>query len=935
MHAMPNICRTSLLAGALAGFLCLSPFPHGWAQSTAGIARSDIPRLAFEKYTLPNGLQVILHTDHKLPMVHVDSWYHVGSKNEAPGRTGFAHLFEHMMFEGSKNANAKYLSFIERAGANIFEGGVNGTTSDDRTNYYVTLPSGNLEYALWLESDRLATLTDVLTQAKLDNERNIVENERLQRVENTPYGRAFPLIYENLFPASHPYRHSVLGSHEDLATASVDDVKNFFHTYYTPNNLSLAITGDFDIATAKRLIEKYYGPIPTGPALDRPKEWVPSIDTEKIVDVNDHVPQERTYFVWPAPAYFGPGDADLDLVSLILTDGLSSRLTKSLVYEKQLCSDVTSFQESEEIGGFFLVSATARSEASLPKIESVLGQEIHRLATDGPTVEEISRAKAKWEFQYVTGLERIGASGGQGDVLNLYNTFLGDPDKFALDVRRHRDATQSSLMQAVAKWLDTNKRLLIRFHPERFAAPVGPLTLDRSKQPALAADLPFHVPDVQTASLDNGIKLFVVERRDLPKVAVRLAARAGSIADPAGLDGLASLTTEMMIRGTKSASAFEIDDRLGNLGVSLDLEADREYSALSLEVLRSNLAAAVSIMADVARNPSFPDDELQRQRKIHLGTLSQVADDPRAVSRRLAPMLAFGRDHPYGRPVRGLKSTIDKIEKSDLEGFHEKYWKPGSAALVFVGDISLDEAVALSKQTFGSWTGGAAPTVAIGPARPMGQGKVFLVNHPDAAQTVVSQILTGPTRDASEYYPFTLADAVWGGGAGARLGMNLREDKAYSYGVYTFRWTYSANSMWMATGGVQSDKTKESLIEFQRELHFIAGEKPITDNELATAQRSRIRGYAQQFEAMSRVCDQIVSLFAVGRPVTDLQREPEELDRATLASVNAAAEKFAAPSHATLLLVGDRSKIEAGVRSLNIGEVVLVDAEGNPVRSTQ
>ena len=286
----------------------------GGAKSSVG-STSDVPKIVFEKYTLPNGLQVILHVDRKLPMVHVNNWYHVGSKNERIGRTGFAHLFEHMMFEGSKDANAKYMGFIEKAGANLFEGGVNGTTNEDRTNYFESVPSGSLEYVLWLESDRLATLTDVLTKEKLDNERDIVKNERRQGLENQPYGRAFMLITENVFPNGHPYAHTVIGSHEDLSAASVEDVKDFFRTYYTPNNLSLAITGDFDGAAAKRLIEKYYDPIPPGPALDRPKHWIAGLNGEKIIEVKDHVPQERTYFAWPSPAFFDPDDASLDLVS--------------------------------------------------------------------------------------------------------------------------------------------------------------------------------------------------------------------------------------------------------------------------------------------------------------------------------------------------------------------------------------------------------------------------------------------------------------------------------------------------------------------------------------------------------------------------------------------------------------------------------------------
>jgi len=897
-------------------------------QATA--SGSDVPRIVFEKYTLPNGLQVILHVDHKLPMVHVNNWYHVGSKNERIGRSGFAHLFEHMMFEGSKDANTKYFSFIEKAGANLFEGGVNGTTSEDRTNYFESVPSGSLEYVLWLESDRLATLTDVLTKEKLDNEREIVKNERRQGLESEPYGRWYMLVQENLFPYGHPYAHTVIGSHEDLSAASVEDVKDFFKTYYTPNNLSLAITGDFDVAEAKRLVAKYYGPIPPGPALDRPKHWVPVLSAEKILEVKDHVPQERTYFAWPSPAFFDPGDAELDLASLILTDGLSSRLNKSLVYDRQLCSDVVSFQSSEEMAGIFVVWATARPGASLSQVEQTVTDEIARLAKDGPTPGELNRAKTKWEFQYITGLERIGGFGGKADLLNTYNTYLGDPDKFAADVQRHRAVTAEGLRQVAPRWLDTRNRVLVRFHPETSTAEAG-VAIDRTKQPELGADRPFQAPEVKSAKLDNGMQVLVVERQDLPKVSVILVTRAGSFYDPTGKEGLASFEIETMKRGTKTKKALEIDDALGNLGTSLGGFANLEYSTLDFEVLQRNLAPALAVVADVARNPSFPPDEVAREKKKRLAMLAQEETEPNIIARRLSYRLAFGPSHPYGRFVTGFPSTVEKFTSEDLSQFHDTYWKPGGTALIFAGDISLPEATDLAKRNFGSWSGGAPPAVTIPPPQPVGPGKVFMVNRPDAAQTLVTEILPGPTRSAPDYYALRLADAVWGGAAGARLGMNLREQKGYSYGVFSFTIPYSKYGMWRAAGGVETNKTKESLVEFTKELKYIAGEKPVSEKELTDAKHERVRGYAQQFESMGSVAGQIRSLWVVGQPLTELEREPDELQKASLDAVNAAARKYAAPGGATLLLVGDLSKIEPGVRELNLGEVVIIDAEARPV----
>src|SRR5262245_7227700 len=649
----------------LAGLLLCAPLPAK-AQQVA------LPKVPHETYTLPNGLKVILHVDRKLPVVHVNQWFHVGSKNERIGRSGFAHLFEHMMFQGSKNADKEYFSYVERAGANLFEGGVNGTTDWDRTNYFATVPSANLENLLWLESDRLASLTDALTKEKLDNQRDVVKNERRQGLENQPYGRWVKLVFENLFPYRHPYSNDVIGSHEDLTAATQDDVKEFFKTYYTPNNLSLVIAGDFDPAEAKKLVEKYFGTIPAGPALDRPPRGGANLDGEKIVEVNDRVPQERAYFAWHTPAYFDPGDAEIDLINYILTDGLSSRLNKALIYDRQLCSDVSSFSIGTELAGEFIVWATARPGAPLAQIEQIVTDEIARLAKDGPTQAELNRAKTKWEYQFVTGLERIGGFGGKADRLNQYNTYLGAPDKFEDDINRHRNATIESVRDASARWLNTRNRALLRFHPET-SGRESTVAVDRSKAPPLGSDRTFNTPPVKSGKLDNGLEVFVIERSDLPKVAVSFVTRAGVVNDPAGKDGLADLTVAMMKRGTKTRKALEIEDSLGDLGVSISGSGGREYSDVSFEALKRNLAPAFPIFADVVRNPSFPENELDREKKQRLDALSQEAQDANAIANRVSQMLAFGHDHPYGRPARGLPSTVEKISREAFAQFHIAY----------------------------------------------------------------------------------------------------------------------------------------------------------------------------------------------------------------------------------------------------------------------
>jgi zinc protease len=925
----------STLRRLLVVVLALMALAPGLAGQTPAGTQAAIPKVEFEKYTLPNGLQVILHVDRKLPIVHVNQWFHVGSKNEKPGRTGFAHLFEHMMFQGSKNASGEYFVYAEKAGANLREGGVNGTTSNDRTNYFATVPSANLENLLWVESDRLATLLDATTKEKLDEQRGVVKNERRQGLENQPYGRWFTLLFETVYPKGHPYSWPVIGSMEDLSAATLDDVKEFFRQYYSTSNLSLAIAGDFDPAEAKKLVEKYFGDLPPGPPLDRPARNIATLDGERVVEVNDRVSLERVYFGWPTPEYFSADDAALDIAARVLTDGLSSRLNKALVYDKPVATQVSSFNISGEIGSVFVVQATARPGSSLAEIEKTVTAEIARLAKEGPTAAELERSKTKQEAEFISGLERIGGFGGKADVLNQYNTFLGDPNKIEADMTRYRSLTTASVQQAVGKWLDTPNRVLIRFHPDKSQRPSNALTLDRSAMPPLGTDRPFTAPKVETTKLANGLELYVVERRDLPKVSVTLVTRAGAVGDPAGKAGVANLTMTTIDMGTPSKKALEIEEAFGDLGTTLTGGAGRESARLGLDVLSRNLGPALVLLADVVQHPTFPEEEIARERKRVLDALAQADRNANALASRIQPMLAFGPDHPYGRPVQGLKGSVEGITRADLAAFHQARFKPGSTAIVLAGDISLPQATELVTKSFGGWTGGAAADITI-PASPAPkQSRIYLVDRPDAAQTVVSQWIPGPARTTPDYDVLNLVDAVWGGGGfGTRLNLNLRENKAYSYGVFSNFNLMRAAGNWTAAGGVQTDKTSESIVEFDKELKDLAGARPITNDELALAKQRRVRGYAQQFESLDRITGEIANLWAWGLPTAELQRAYDATSAVTLEQISAASKKYVQPAQSSLLLVGDRAKIEAKVKALNLGEIVLLDNEGKPVAAT-
>lgn len=908
-----------MLVGLLALFL---------VDPAQAAPKPRIPQLAFEKYVLPNGLQLILHVDKKLPLVNVNLTYHVGSMNEQRGRTGFAHLFEHLMLQGSKNAPEDYFTLMARAGA---KGGrdSNGTTGHDFTNYWATAPSGSLEYLLWLHADMLATLPDVITQAKLDNQRDVVRNELRESFENKPYGRLYQVLPGLLFPAGHPYSWPILGTHRDLQNASLDDVKAFFRTYYAPNNLSLVVAGDFEPAAAKRFVEKYFGSIAPGPALTRRRADVPRLAGEKVVEVEDRVSLERVVVAWPTPQAGATDEPALLLASSILAEGLSSRLQKTLVYEKKLCTEVVANVDSREVASEFLIDATLRPGASMPEVERVIGTEIAALAQTGPSVAELQRARTRTVTSITSNLQSIGA-GGVSSYLNYYNVTYGDPGKLTWDLERLISVTPEAVRAGVAKWLATPGRAVLRFRPVTSSQPTV-AAFDRSKPPALGADAPFRVPSVSANKLPNGLEVFVVERHELPLVNAAVLSRAGSVLDPNGKEGLAKLVATTMSRGTRARSALAIESAFGDIGATLTTNADLENVAHAVEVQRENLPSALDLFADMVRNPTFPLAELERERKLQLDELESVEDDAGALASHLRLQFGFGSKHTYGRPLLGYRASIGALTVADAVAFHTAAWRPNTTALVLVGDVTPADAMKLAQKTFGTWTGAGTPPPEASDPRPFAPGKIAIVDKPGAEQTVVVQLFSAPQQKSSDYYALRLASEVLGTNASGRLYANLRQEKGYCYVASAYLRTLASGMLWYATAAVQADSTAESITEFVREQRGIAGERPIAAAELENARLGQLRNYASHFDWNLDVANRIRELWSRRWPMDELAREQEGIQRATLAEVQAAAKRYATPTETSFLLIGDRRKIEPKLRALKLADVITVDLEGRPV----
>ncbi len=632
------------------------------AQTRPAQPSGDAPVLRFETMTLKNGLQVILSPDRRLPLVAVNLWYHVGPANEEPGRTGFAHLFEHLMFQGSKHTPPdSHFRMLEAAGAT----GINGTTDYDRTNYFETVPANQLELALWIESDRMGYLLDTVDQAALANQQDVVRNERRQSLENQPYGIAEEAVVQLLYPKGHPYYGYVIGSHEDIQAAKLDDVKQFFKRYYAPNNASLAIVGDFDPAQARTLVEKYFGTLKRGPDVPPITVKTPPVTAERRAVVEDRIELPRLYMAWLTSPIFAAGDAEADIAATVLGGGRSSRLYKKLVYEQQIAQDVSVVQQSLMLGSQFQIAVTARPGHTLEEIEKAVDAELQVLRTTPPDVREVERARNTFETRIVTGLEALGGFGGVADRLNSYNHFLKTPEYLQQDLGRYRAVTPAGVLAFAKAQLTPSSRVVVHVvkGTPRLSSPPTPPAVQsvpgqgaesinadepwrKDPPPAPASRTYMQVPTPESTTLANGLTVLLAPRRGLPVVAANLVIRTGSDSNPADAPGLANFTAAMLSQGTASRSALQIADDVAQLGATLTANSSMDATTVSTRSLTKNFPAALDLVADVALRPSFPAAEIDRQRAGRLGQLVQQRESAQAIASKIVAGVLYGDSHP-------------------------------------------------------------------------------------------------------------------------------------------------------------------------------------------------------------------------------------------------------------------------------------------------
>ena len=920
---------TKLLLVLALGFASLTAIdaPVHAAPAAAKAAAFDRKPYAipYKKFVLDNGLTLVVHTDHAVPIVAVNMWYHVGSRNEKRGKTGFAHMFEHFFFNGSENYPFGFREAMDDLGAN----NRNGTTNTDRTNFFEDVPVSALERTLFLESDRMGFLGNYISKEMLERERGVVQNEKRQG-ENQPYGRVRNEISAKMYPYSHPYSWSTIGSMEDLHAATLEDVREWYRTYYGPNNAVISLAGDIAPERAYELVNKYFGAIPPGPPLPRTDTWIPVLDRSIRDEMEDHVPQTRVYRSWHTAAW---GDADVSRLTLladVLAGSKSARLTKRLVYDKPIATAVSAFVNDGELAGTFNVSVTVKPGEDPLEVERELDAVMRELLDKGPTAAELARARTSLLAGFSRGIERLGGMGGRSDVLAEAMTYGGSPDSYLDSLEAIGTATPAQVRSAGDKWLRANHYTMTVKPFAKLAA--AKKDIDRKVLPALgdAPDVKF--PEMQRATLSNGLKVILMERHSAPIVNLMLAVDAGVASDSKAKSGLASLALEMLDKGTRTRNAFQMSDALESLGAQLSTGSNPDMSMVAMEAMSANLKPSLDLMADAVLNPAFAADQFTLQKQRRMAQIAQEQANPTSLVNRLVLPLLYGEDHAYGKTSSGTEKSVEAITREDLVKWHADWFKPGSATLIVAGDTTMDKLKPALESAFGKWKAGTAPAKQIATVAPTKGKRIFLVDKPDAPQSAIVATHISLAPGQPEDLAVEPVMQNFGGMATSRLNRNLRLEKHWSYGTRGQLSSVRGQRALLTVAPVQTDKTKESMIEVDKEIRAIAGARPITGQEFSNIMRNMTSRLAGRFETLDSLETAALMSVNLGLPDDYWSKYASNMRALGEPQLAQAAARFIHPDEVVWIVIGDLRKIEKGVRDLNWGEVTVIDRDGAPVR---
>jgi len=881
----------------------------------------DVP---FTKFTLPNGLRLIVHEDHKAPIVAVNIWYHVGSKNEKPGKSGFAHLFEHLMFNGSENFNTDYFQALEAIGATD----LNGTTSDDRTNYFQNIPVGALDQVLWLESDRMGHLLGAIDQAKLDEQRGVVQNEKRQG-ENQPYALGYDIIQKEMYPPYHPYGHTVIGEMADLNAASLTDVQEWFKAYYGAANAVLVIAGDITPEVAYEKALKYFGNIPAGPTIARPGVNIPKRFGNSRAEYQDRVPQSQITMVWNTTQWGTKDGVWLDLLSDVLAAGKNSRLYKKLVYEKQICPSVYAYVNYMEISGNFYIQADVKPGKTVEEVEAAINEIMEEFLAKGPSEEEVNRVKASFFANRLKGLERIGGFGGKSDLLAENEVFGGSADYYKKNLRWYHETTAKNIHEAAKKFLSDGRFTLVCNPFPEYT--VTGTEADRSKAPEVDKKVNAKFPDLQRATLKNGMKVVLAQRTESPTVVASMMFDAGYCSDKfGGKSGLASLSMKMLSEGTKTLNSLQISEKLQLLGAGLSANSDLDYSYVTLNALKPSLDPSLDLMADIVLNPSFPEADFKRLQDQQVNQIANEKKQPQSMVMRVMPELLYGKDHPYGMPMSGSgeEDVVKTLTVNDVRDFHQRWLRPNNATIVVSGNITMPELIEKLEKRFDKWQKADVPKKVIPEVKTAtATNKIFLIDRPESEQTlIVSGYLTKPYGQVDEA-AIEQMNNVLGGDFTSRINLNIREDKHWSYGAGTFIQNTRGQRPYLVFTSVQTDKTKESVQEIVKEVNAFVGDKPMTQAEFDKTKQNTVLGMAGMWETNAAVNGSVRNVIKYGLKDDYWKTYTDRVQKLGLQDVQNVAKTIVQPGNLGWFMAGDAEKTLPGLQQLGM-EVIQIDANG-------
>ncbi|MCH2085015.1 MAG: insulinase family protein [Saprospiraceae bacterium] len=899
-----------------------------WAQNDPIFSPDDID-IPYKKYVLSNGLRLIVHEDHKAPIVAVNVWYHVGSKNEKVGKSGFAHLFEHLMFNGSENFNDDYFQALERIGGTD----LNGTTNTDRTNYFQNVPLAALDQVLWLESDRMGHLLGAIDQAKLDEQRGVVQNEKRQG-ENQPYGLQWELMQKAMFPKGHPYSWTTIGEMEDLNAASLEDVHEWFKSYYGAANAVIAVAGDVKPEAVYEKVQKYFGDIAPGPTLVRPEVNIPVRTRDTRQSFQDRVPESRVVMAWNTPEWGTEEDAYLNLAANILSSGKTSRLYKKLIYQDQTASSAAAFTWTKEIAGNFIIQANVKPGVEIDVVENTINEILEEFLKNGPNEQELNRVKAEYFSGFIKGIERIGGFGGKSDILAQNEVYGKSPDFYKETLDIIAKATPADIQKVANRWLSQGRHTLICTPFPDYAAATS--SLDRSQgPPPLGEPAAAKFPDLQRTRLSNGLEVILAKREGVPTIVMDMMFDAGYAADKAEKAGTASLAMNMIDEGTQSRNALQINEELQMLGASLFSSADLDASYISMNTLKPSLDASLDLFADVVMNPSFPQSDFDRLKNQRMVQIQREKSTPIQMALRVFPKYFYGEDHAYSMPFTGSghEATVQAMTREDVMQYYTDWIKPNNATLIVVGDVEMAALKAKLESRFKGWEKGKTPKKNIARVTKKSTGTLYLMDRPESQQSVIfGGYLVDPYGKVSEIARESMIN-ILGGDFTSRLNMNLREDKHWAYGAGTFLPSAKGQRPMIAYAPVQTDKTKESIQEIIKEFEMFVDNKPITQEEFDKVTKNTVLQLPGQWETNNAVSNSLNELVKYKLDDNYFQTYDKQVRGMDLSDVRQLAKKLVRPDDLQFFVVGDKAKVLPGLKELGFENIIVLDADGNPVKA--